>query len=96
MQLALVTRPLQQIIPNPYGLLRTRSCSNCRSWEVLDDCGQSNPGLCRRFALAPTFDAWPITQAGDWCANWVEQDHSNGIATQSSARSHETETTVAE
>lgn len=48
----------------------TFHCSSCGFWDPFERTGGA--GLCRRFALAPGFDAWPITESADRCADWSE------------------------
>ena len=53
------------------------SCNRCRHWEALSEGRKSQVGLCRRFALAPSFDGWSLTEAVDCCEEWAqaEQEH---------------------
>lgn len=49
---------------------KVHTCSGCRHWEKLDELESESAGLCKFFALAPNFNAWPITEKADWCADW--------------------------
>jgi len=53
----------------------SQTCIRCSHWETLSANEQSPVGLCRRFALAPSFDAWPLTGSEDACEYWVAAAH---------------------
>jgi len=48
-----------------------RTCVRCSHWDSLSADADEDVGLCRRYALAPSFDAWPITEARDGCDSWT-------------------------
>lgn len=47
-------------------------CKKCRHWDSLFQAREGGVGLCRRFALAPSLDAWPIAEENDSCEEWAE------------------------
>lgn len=47
-----------------------QNCDSCGHWDKLSEGRANHAGLCRRFALAPSFDGWPITGAEDHCEEW--------------------------
>lgn len=51
--------------------MATRTCTRCSHWDSLSADEEDLVGLCRRFALAPSFDGWPITEAHDGCDSWA-------------------------
>ncbi|MCT2399748.1 hypothetical protein [Novosphingobium mangrovi (ex Huang et al. 2023)] len=53
---------------------KAQACAHCRFWDSFDEHDPSGAGLCRRFALAPTYDAWPITEAADRCGDWAQAE----------------------
>jgi hypothetical protein len=52
-------------------MVTTTRCSNCYSWEELED---HQRGRCRRHAPTPSLSGlealWPITRADDWCGQF--------------------------
>jgi hypothetical protein len=51
-------------------MISQSSCRRCRSWEPLWGNRDAQVGLCRRFSFPPAFDAWPMMEVGDSCAEW--------------------------
>ncbi|WP_067732594.1 hypothetical protein [Novosphingobium naphthalenivorans] len=56
----------RRIVGRPQGF----NCSSCCFWDAFEQTGGDGAGLCRRFAIAPGFDAWPITESADRCSDW--------------------------
>jgi hypothetical protein len=48
------------------------TCANCRFWRPVKDQDGHKLGLCRRFP--PAYEGWPMTNAEDWCGEWLQED----------------------
>lgn len=52
-------------------MLTYQHCSRCIHWRPFCEDGQQETlGTCRLIAFPPTFTAWLLTEAGDWCDEW--------------------------
>jgi len=60
-------QPESESESEPERELQATKCVQCTYWEPMAEDPACEVGYCRRFALTPSFDAWPITQAKDSC-----------------------------
>ena len=47
------------------------TCVACSHWEPMSREPDCYTGFCRRFALGPNSDGWPITETNDTCEDWT-------------------------
>lgn len=48
-----------------------QTCVACSHWELMSRESDCYTGFCRRFALGPNNDGWPITETNDTCEDWT-------------------------
>ena len=66
-------RPRFSLSPDEAGgaEIPAQTCLMCSHWEPMSQGSECYAGFCRRFALGPNNDGWPITETNDTCDDWT-------------------------